>query len=114
MNLALFVYLADILPSFSHLFFVASMVTLFVSIFWWVGMARGETDWNKKLYWLFSVGIVSAVISSLIPTEKTIYKMAAAYGIQTVYESEDAQRIGNKLLLTIESKLDEISTKEKK
>jgi len=114
MNLALFVYLADVLPSFGALLFVASLVSLSVSIFWWIGMAQGDAVWNKKLYWLISVSIVSAFVATFIPSEKAIYKMAAAYGIQTVYESEDARRVGNKLLLTIETKLDEISTKEKK
>lgn len=50
--------------------------------------------------------IVIGLISAFVPSEKTMYVMVGAYAAQKVYESPASEKIAEKTLKVIESKLD--------
>ena len=50
--------------------------------------------------------IVISSISVLVPSEKTMYVMVGAYAAQKVYESPASEKIAEKTLKVIETKLD--------
>ena len=51
------------------------------------------------------MGLVFALTSALIPSEKTIYIMAGAYATEQIANSDRVQKIGSDVLEVIESKL---------
>jgi hypothetical protein len=111
MSLMWFIYLASVVPSIGCLLFLLSLVlTLALAC----TIIHGIVDLGGLMpEFLNKLVLATVVVSALciaIPSEKTMYKMAAAYGVQTVYESEDAKRIGGELLGVIEDRLDELST----
>ena len=117
MSLMWFIYLASVLPGVGFILCLMSIGLTLATAF---TILHGIIDLGglmpKFLNKLVLATVASSTLCIAIPSEKTMYKMAAAYGVQTVYESEDAKRIGGKLLGAIEDRLDELTTgtKDKK
>lgn len=102
MELALFVYLASVLPSVKAFLGAVStgVLMLLVLCFMWQGL-NGETFKPKRVFLI--TPIVILVIIPCISSERAMYMMAAAYGSQKVIESPTA----DKVVTLINSKLDE-------
>jgi len=91
MELALFVYLAGLTNSlivFSALIAVVSGIALIVYSIYSMGVnieISGHHRYQKRwvIGWILFVGI-----ASLIPSERTLWLMAGAYGTQKVVQSE--------------------------
>lgn len=117
MELALFFYLAGITESVSDTaraiaILGGGMLTLATIL---TTLEDKWHKWPKRLYgtllftWVFSV-----LVLMFTPNKETMYTMAAAYGVQTVAENPNVQRVAGKSLQVLESKLDEFLKEEKK
>lgn len=107
MTLAFVVYLISISEKISHFLTgvtAFSMFGAFVVAF--IGGLIIEKLPIKSVISLIVLAALSALLNSLIPTEKQGYAIAAAYATQTIAESPQAQEIGGKLLTVINQKLD--------
>lgn len=121
MELALFIWVVNVLPSVSGLL-VGVMVLIglycFVKILW--ASCNSDVEYTKKyipdsyakaievwkMKWIkkpAAAVIIIGVIVSLIPTEKTMYLMLAGYTGQRIVQSEAA----DKVVQIINKKLDE-------
>ena len=113
MELALFVYLAGIVGKLSGLFI--AIACLSGCIFVMCGltlMLDGNKNYKKPMYINLFALLFSAIVATLLPSEKTMYLMAGAYTTQAVVQSN----VGKKTVDLIEQKLDEelAKLKEKK
>ena len=127
MELALLVWFASIVGNISFVlgWVVLALLGIVISDIIVTGSHNSVYD-NKKKYpfqktwgkWCTTVALVLAVVVGMIPTEKTVYFMAAGYAGQKVVQSEAA----DKVVKIINGKLDEylkeaeekLSSKEKK
>ena len=110
MELALFVYLAGVANSVSMLFSLIGIFGLLVACIVSVFVCLEEMQYNIKKWWFISA-LSCCLISSVIPSEKTMYMMAGAYAAQTVATSS----VASKTLELIESKIDfELNNLKKK
>ena len=129
MELALLVYFASVVGSISTflglLAFIlvsvstASIVTLLVGD---LGVYKDSWDTDQKLdnelkikkiliksvKWTIPLTIVFALVSVLLPTERTVYLMTAAYATQTIAQNDRVQKIGSDVLEVVEKKLGEM------
>lgn len=109
MELALLVWLVDLLGNLKGLL-IAAMVCLAVVAIFTVLIKlvdSGEFD-TTYVYW--KTALTVSILVVLIPSEKTIQYMAGAYLIQTAYQSEfvnKASELGQKAILNQLSKWDE-------
>lgn len=101
MELSLFIYLADIIPSFGNLFAALSFVSVLCSFVLHLAWLHEVFDKYYKS-WVV-VPLVLATVACIIPSQRTMYKMAGAYFTQEVVLSDTAGKV-KKLL---DSKLDE-------
>ena len=121
MELALFIWVADVLPSVSVLFvLIMVLIGLYclIKILW--ASCNSDCEYTKKympdsyakamevwkMKWIkkpAAAVIIIGVIVSLIPTEKTMYLMLAGYTGQRIVQSEAA----DKVVQIINKKLDE-------
>lgn len=104
MSLALVVYLIGVLPSVKALFIVAAFLVIGFIIFGAIVNASNRDIWGSskgvttKEYlksfriWII-VGLSSAFVGTLVPSERTMYVMLAAYGVQQVATNEKTQQI---------------------
>ena len=121
MELMLFIWFASVVESIKTGFGV--ILTLCIAyagfkVFW--AMLNADTEYTKrwepekykkameifKFKWLRGIGTVMVILGfivAVIPTEKTLYMMAAGYGTQRVVQSETA----DKVLKIVNGKLDE-------
>ena len=120
MNLAIFFYLADVLENFSQgltIVFTAWLVMLVMALIFfpvWQDMVDDFTLPKKGLKWSI-IGLPSLLlVASFLPSKSTMYTMAAAYGVQSVAENPNVQRVAGKSLQVLEDKLDEYLKAEKK
>lgn len=104
MELALLVYVVDLLINIDTFFnglvgfmiFLAVVGGAFTAIY--LSDHNGEfSDWRRiwYAYWAWpKILIMSLIITWLIPDEKTVKYMSAAYIVQETYQSEFVQKAG--------------------
>ena len=112
MELALFVYLAGVTESIQTLFSLACVLGLIALPMCWVFL-HNEKQLNKFKTWWITVVISCGIISSFIPSEKTMYMMAGAYAAQTVAASSVASKTLELIESKIETELSNLKKKEK-
>ena len=113
MELALFVYFAGIVSKLSGLFvFIAIASGISGLICLAAVLFDNDKSYQKSVYICLTTWLCSALIATLLPSEKTMYLMAGAYTTQAVAQST----VGQKTVELIEQKLDEelAKLKEKK
>lgn len=129
MKLALLVYFASVVGTFSALLGLLSFLLFSVSTAFIVtllvgdlGIKKryGETEeelnnqlkiksiLTKSVKWTIPLTIIFALLSILLPTERTVYLMTAAYATQTIAQNDRVQKIGSDVLEVVEKKLSEM------
>lgn len=63
---------------------------------------------TKSVKWTIPFAIVLAFISAILPNERTVYLMTAAYATQTIAQNDRVQKIGGDVLEVVEKKLSEM------
>jgi hypothetical protein len=104
MELALLVYVLNLLLTIDHFFggFVGLLffVAVVSSVCGAMALSDRDNDWNTVRDFLYKyflwpkVLVMSLVICLFIPDEKTMQFMAGAYLVQTVYEADFTQKAG--------------------
>ena len=133
MELALLVYFASVVGTFSGLLGLLSFLLFSVSIAFVItlligdlGIKKryGETEeelnnqlkiksiLTKSVKWTIPFAVIFALLSVLLPTERTVYLMTAAYATQTIAQNDRVQKIGSDVLEVIEKKLSEMKGTE--
>ena len=132
MELALLVYFASVVGSISTLLGMSSAVLFAVStafialLFGNLGVKQhwDETEdelnnqlkikstLTKSIKWTIPLAIIFALLSVLLPTERTVYLMTAAYATQTIAQNDRVQKIGSDFLEVVEKKLSEMKGTE--
>lgn len=129
MELALLVYFASVVGTFSGLLGLLSFLLFSVSIAFVItlfigdlGIKKryGETEeelnnqlkiksiLTKSIKWTIPLTIIFALLSVLLPTERTVYLMTAAYATQTIAQNDRVQKISSDVLEVVENKLSEM------
>ena len=129
MELALLVYFASVVGSISTLLGMSSAVLFAVSTAFIVTLLFGnlgvkkysyDTDQEldnelkikkiivKSVKWTIPLTIIFSLLSVLLPTERTVYLMTAAYATQTIAQNDRVQKIGSDVLEVVEKKLSEM------
>ena len=129
MELALLVYFASVVGTFSALLGIFSFILLVISVAFAItlligdlGIKKryGETEeelnnqlkikstLTKSIKWTIPLTIIFALLSVLLPTERTVYLMTAAYATQTIAQNDRVQNIGSDVLEVVEKKLSEM------
>lgn len=129
MELALLVYFASVVGSVSTLLGISSAVLFLVSTAFIIvllvgnlGVKKYSCDTDQELEneikiksiltnnikWTIPFAIIFALISVLLPTERTVYLMTAAYATQTIAQNDRVQKIGGDVLEVVEKKLGEM------
>ena len=129
MELVLLVYFASVVGSISTLLGMSSAVLFAVSTAFIITLLFGnlgvklysyDTDQElenelkiKKILttsvkWTIPLTIIFALLSVLLPTERTVYLMTAAYATQTIAQNDRVQKIGSDVLEVVEKKLSEM------
>lgn len=114
MDLALLVYAISLLHGISTFFVALILVCGAAGIgnfIYWIDYSNSkerEEGVRKRLWKAFWVGVISAWVLIIIPTEKTAYTMVGAYAAQKVAENDKVQQMSGKVLTIIEQKLDSI------
>jgi len=108
MSLALIVYLINVIPGIGFLAFVLGfccVVAAGLSIFWIVSVLDSYMNTNsaeckqelkrpkKFIKNLLTSAIGLFFVAIVIPSEKTLYTMLAAYGVEKVATNEKTQEI---------------------
>ena len=112
MELALFVYLAGLANSVSALFGLIGGAVLLISCMVTLFLYLEEMQHKIKRWWFISA-LSCCFISSIIPSEKTMYMMAGAYAAQTVATSSVASKTLELIESKIETELSNLKKKEK-
>ena len=133
MELALLVYFASVVGTFSGLLGLLSFLLFSVSIAFVItlligdlGVKKryGETEeelnnqlkiksiLTKSIKWTIPLTVIFALLSVLLPTERTVYLMTAAYATQTIAQNDRVQKIGSDVLEVVEKKLSEMKGTE--
>ena len=129
MELALLVYFASVVGTFSGLLGLLSFLLFSVSIAFVITLLSGglgvkkrygetEEELNnqlkiksiltKSIKWTIPLTIIFALLSVLLPTERAVYLMTAAYATQTIAQNDRVQKIGSDVLEVVEKKLNEM------
>ena len=129
MESVLLVYFASVVGTFSGLLGLLSFLLFSVSIAFVItlligdlGVKKryGETEeelnnqlkiksiLTKSIKWTIPLTIIFALLSVLLPTERTVYLMTAAYATQTIAQNDRVQKIGSDVLEVVEKKLSEM------
>ena len=129
MELALLVYFASVVGAFSSLLWAFSFILLIISIVFVIILLAGNLGVNedgyetenklnhqlkiksvltKSVKWTIPLTIIFALFSVLLPTERTVYLMTAAYATQTIAQNDRVQKIGSDVLEVVEKKLGEM------
>lgn len=116
MELALVIYLIDLLAGISVGLPITIAICIFLSL---IGVAAvhdfaTEDVWKAtlkrlpKFYKICAVVLMSSVLLVWVtPSKETSYAMLAAYGVQTVAESEQVQEVAGKSLKVLEKYMDD-------
>ena len=133
MELALLVYFASAVGTFSGLLGLLSFLLFSVSIAFVITLLVGDLGVKKRygeteeelnnqlkiksiliksVKWTIPLTIIFALLSVLLPTERTVYLMTAAYATQTIAQNDRVQKIGSDVLEVVEKKLSEMKGTE--
>jgi len=112
------IYLIDVLENLNCLAFIALIGAAIVAFISGLSSTEGSwrnTDKDVRVFKTSSiVAIIAAVFLVFIPAKKTMYLMVGAYAVERVVETPEAKEFGSKLLVIVNSKLDELVEKESK
>ena len=129
MELALLVYFASVVGTFSGLlglfaFVLFSVSTVFIIVLLVGNLGVNKYDYEteeelnhqlkiksiltKSIKWTIPLAAIFALLSVLLPTERTVYLMTAAYATQTIAQNDRVQKIGSDVLEVVEKKLGEM------
>ena len=129
MELALLVYFASVVEGLSTFLGIAAFTLFCISVAFIITLLCGNLGVNqygydtedvlnhqlkiksvltKSIKWTIPFAIVLAFISALLPTERTVYLMTAAYATQTIAQNDRVQKIGSDVLEVVEKKLSEM------
>lgn len=129
MELALLVYFASVVGSVSTLLGWLAFILLSVSTAFIVTLLTGDLGVReysfesdeilnhqlkiksiliKSIKLTIPLTIIFALLSVLLPTERTAYLMTAAYATQTIAQNDRVQKIGSDVLEVVENKLSEM------
>ena len=133
MELALLVYFASVVGAFSGLLGLLSFLLFSVSIAFVITLLIGDLGVKnysyatnqelenelkikkiliKSVKWTIPLTIIFALLSVLLPTERTVYLMTAAYATQTIAQNDRVQKIGSDVLEVVEKELSEMKGTE--
>lgn len=102
MNAAIFFYLADVLSSISIICAIFGIGGLAVSVFF-TGIYVAENNKYHGRNWIWIGPGIALFVAALIPSQKTMYMMAAAVLGEQALET----KVGQQLKELVELKLDE-------
>lgn len=107
MNVALFLYAAEILNNLFFVLLVVLLIGLVVGCVW--GIVRLDCSYAAPPIptWMFVVYVFLLVVLIAIPSKETMYLMAGAGAAEKVWDSS----ISQKTLQLIEQNLDEMLKK---
>jgi hypothetical protein len=114
MELALFIYLSNLVPSLANSLAVIAVIAGILSIVYGINWAidverKVDTLPVKKTFKVvFTVLLFSWAMAVLVPNQRTMWMMAAGYAGQQVVTSEVAQETAQKLNKIIQGNLDSI------
>lgn len=129
MELALLVYFASVVEGLSTFLGIAAFTLSCISVAFIIPLLCGnlgvkqysfETEdklnhqlkiksiLTNSIKWTTPFAIVLALISALLPNERTVYLMTAAYATQTIAQNDRVQKIGSDVLEVVEKKLSEM------
>ena len=129
MELALLVYFASVVESVSTFLGLSSFVLLCISVAFIMTLLtvnlgvkeyshetaeelnnqlKIKSIFTKSIKWTIPLTIIFALLSVLLPTERTVYLMTAAYATQTIAQNDRVQKIGSDVLEVVEKKLGEM------
>ena len=129
MELALLVYFASVVGTLSGFLGLLSFLLFSVSVVFVITLLAGnlgvkqygfETEDKlnhqlkikkilvKSVKWTIPLTVIFALLSVLLPTERTVYLMTAAYATQTIAQNDRVQKIGSDVLEVVENKLSEM------
>ena len=131
MEFAIFVWLASVVPTVKWLLWWPVVVVLLYSACKTIkATTSSDAGYTKKyapeeyakamevlkfkwIKWPAIFVTTLAVISTLLPTERTMYMMAAAYGSQQLVQSEAAEKVVKIINSKLDQYVDEIDQKVK-
>ena len=129
MELALLVYFASVVGSVSTLLGSLAFILSSVSTAFIVTLLMGDLGIKKRyeeteeelnnqlkiksiitksVKWTIPFAVIFELLSVLLPTERTVYLMTAAYATQTIAQNDRVQKIGSDVLEVVEKKLSEM------
>ena len=129
MELALLVYFASVVGSVSTLLGLSAFALFCISTAFVIALLAGnlgvkqysyDTEEElenelkikktliKSIKFTIPLTIIFALLSVLLPTERTVYLMTAAYATQTIAQNDRVQKIGSDVLEVVEKKLSEM------
>lgn len=129
MELALLVYFASVVGGVSTLLGISSAVLFLVSTVFIITLLVGKLGVKeysydteeelenglkikkvliKSIKLTIPFAVIFALLSVLLPTERTVYLMTAAYATQTIAQNDRVQKIGSDVLEVVEKKLSEM------
>lgn len=129
MELALLVWFASVVGTFSTLLWLFSFVLLVISVVFAITLLTGDlgiktrygeteemlsnqlrikSTLTKSVKLTIPFAVIFALLSVLLPTERTVYLMTAAYATQTIAQNDRVQKIGSAVLEVVEKKLSEM------
>ena len=118
MELALLVYFASVVGDISTLLGFSAYMLFCISSAFIIALLTVDIGLNvksvltKSVKWAIPLTIIFALLSVLLPTERTVYLMTAAYATQTIAKNDRVQKIGSDVLEVIEKKLSEMKGTE--
>ena len=112
MELMLIVYGVSLLGGLSFILVVGAACLAGLALIMWIRYGEAHfseeqeylKDAKNNTYWKTALSLI--VLSTLIPSERTLQYMAGAYLIQSVYESTEAREIGNATKKAVMSQLE--------
>ncbi len=110
----LLVYLADVVHGVAVVFGLLTFSTTAMMALYVLTHEKLPNNCGRYL----SMAVISALVSTLLPSKQGVYQIMAAYGavetVQYLQQSEDAKRIAGKSIQAIEKMLDDAIKEDKK
>lgn len=117
MELALFIYLAGIVGNIGAVLTTTSIfgcIALFVYLIWQIDDNNREfEDYKGSLRNSAIAVFLFAMLSSVVPSEKTMYMMLAGYAGQQALQSETAAKVQKLIDVKLDEFTNEIINKKK-
>ena len=102
-TLSWFIYWADVLPSLAKGLTILSLFSLLISVF--INIYLLLENNCKKYIWVPFLCAFVLLFSSFIPSQNTLYAIAASEMGEEVYKSEQGQKIVKQLSDWVEAQL---------